>query len=141
MVDDYMDITKSTAASTYCTDIYMLTRRIGSLDVMYGEYLDLTLWENRVKAQMPMLLARADAAGRFVIKGVEDHFCVKMELGTSPEIYLSAPWAQVRFENVCCTHYRKPLTGDVFQPVYLPGGRPLHTIDMVTSCSNLDVSE
>lgn len=126
LVEDAMDIEKGN--STWCTDIYLLTRRVGSIDVLYGEYLDLTVYENRVRAQMPNLTARADAAGRFVFKGKEDNFCVQLQLGTSPEIYLAAPWAQARFSDVCCARVRTPMAGDPFQPQYLPGGRPLHHI-------------
>lgn len=125
MVEDALDVSRNGA--TYCTDIYLLTRRIGSIDVLYGEYLDLRTFESRVKKQLATASFRADAAGRFVFKGKEDNWCVNLMMGTSPEIYLAAPWAQVRFQDVCCGRERQPLVGDVFQPQYLPGGAPLHT--------------
>jgi hypothetical protein len=130
MVDDAMDISRNVAVGGYCTDIYLLTRRIGSLDVLYGEYLDMRVYENRVKAQWPTatFTARSDAAGRFVMKGKEQNFCVQLLMGTSPELYLSAPWAQVRFEDVCCSRKRPPINGDIFQKSYLPGGHPLHNV-------------
>lgn len=132
LVDDALDLSK--AADTYCTDIYLLTRRIGSIDVLYGEYMDLRVYENRVRAKTPEFHARADAAGRFVVKGKEDNWCVQLIMGTSPEIYISAPWAQVRFQDVCCARSRQPLTGDPFQPLYLPGGRPLHEATTDVGC-------
>ena len=124
MVDDAMDITKG--AGTWCTDIYLLTRKIGSIDVLYGEFLDMREYENRIRRQMPDFTARADSGGRFVVKGKEDNWCVTLMMGTSPEIYLSAPWAQVRISDVCCARKRQPLTGDPYQKFYLPGGKPLH---------------
>ena len=124
IVDDAFDISKFGA--TYCTDIYLLTRQIGAQSVLYGEYLDLRTYENRVRAQMPDFRVRADAAGRFAFKGKEDNWCIELILGTSPEIYLSAPWAQVRFQDVCCARNRQPLTGDPYQADYMPGGAPLH---------------
>ena len=138
IVDDYLDIAHTPATGKSCTDIYLLTRRIGSIDVLYGEYLDMTTWETRVKAQYPNASSRADAAGRFLARGMDINFCIALELGTSPEIYIAAPWAQARIENVCCTHHRKPLTGDMSQPVYLPGGKPLHNVSMVVPCDDLD---
>lgn len=125
IVDDAMDIGKF--SDTYCTDIYLLSRRIGAIDVLYGEYLDTRVYENRVRAQMPSFSAKADAAGRFVTKGKEDNWCIQLIMGTSPEIYLSAPWAQVRIQDICCSRERTPLTGDPYQKFYLPGGKPLHT--------------
>jgi len=128
MVDDAFDINKWNDGM-YCTDIYLLTRRIGSMDVLYGEYLDMREYENRIRAQFPQttISARADAAGRFVVKGKEDNWCIQTMIGMSPEIYIAAPWAQARISNVCCTRSRKPLTGDPFQKFYLPGGKPAHT--------------
>jgi hypothetical protein len=124
IVDDAMDIEKGN--NTWCTDVYVLTRRVGSIDVMYGEYLDLRVWETRVRTHAPAMTARTDGAGRFALKHKEDNFCVQLIMGTSPEIYLSAPWAQVRLYDVCCSRKRQPITGDIFQKAYLPGGKPLH---------------
>jgi hypothetical protein len=131
IVEDSLDITRP--GSSYCTDIYLLTRQIGSQAVFYGEYLDLRTYETRVKKQMPTFGVRTDAAGRFAMKGKEDNFCLSLELGTSPEIYLSAPWAQARFSDVCCGRVRKPLSGDPFQPFYMPG-YPLHKATSEPGC-------
>lgn len=126
MVDDHYDITRYGATNQYMTDIHILTRKIGNYEVLYGEYLDLRVWADRVMKQYPQLTAKADAAGRFAFKGKEDNWCVSLIVGTSPELYLSAPWAQVRISDVMCTRIRKPLTGDIRQPRYMPG-YPLHT--------------
>jgi hypothetical protein len=132
LVDDALDIERS--GSRYCTDIYLLSRRIGSIDVLYGEYLDLRVYENRVRAKMPDFRARADAAGRFVYKGKEDNWCLELIMGTSPEIYIAAPWAQVRIQDVCCARTRTPIVGDPFQPNYMPGGHPLHQAVTSDNC-------
>lgn len=124
LVDDAFDITKGNA--TWCTDIYLLTRKIGSMDVLYGQYLDMREYENRVRAKMPEFTAHADGTGRFVTKGKEDNWCVQLMMGMSPELYISAPWAQARISDVCCGRKRVPLTGDPHQKWYLPGGKPLH---------------
>lgn len=118
LVTDTIDISK--AGSNYAADGYLLTRRIGARDVLYGEYLDLRNYENAVKKSMPDFRARSDAAGRFLIKGKEDNFCVKLIMGTSPELYLSAPWAQARFIGLATPRKRQPLTKDPFQPLYGP---------------------
>jgi hypothetical protein len=124
MVEDSMDINKSLYG--YSTDVYILTRRIGSLDVLYGEYLDLRDYENRVKKYVPAFSARSDAAGRFITKAKEDNWCTTLMMGMSPELYLSAPWAQVRISNVAGVKMRRPVSGDPFQPDYLPGGGLLY---------------
>lgn len=126
IVEDAMDISKS-ATGDFQTDVYLLTRRIGSTDVLHGEYLDLRVAENRLRAHDADLRMHSDAGGRFMLKGKEDNFCHQLILGTSPEIYLSAPWAQVRFQDVACARQRRPLTGDPFQGEYMPGGTPIYT--------------
>lgn len=118
IVDDSLDIDYNGAL--YSTDIYVLTRRIGSTDVLYGEYLDMRVAENRLKSADPSLRWRTDSMGRFVMKGKEQNFCHQLIMGTSPEIYLSAPWAQVRIYDIGCTRQRTPVIGDPFQPQYLP---------------------
>ena len=135
MTDDAFDITRFGATSNYCTDIYLLTRKVGSFDVLYGEYLDLRVWADRLRKHDPNVRARTDPVGRFSIKGKEDNFCHQLIIGTSPELYISAPWAQVRIQDICCNRERVPLTGDVYQPQYLPG-QPLHTAQVVTFTSN-----
>jgi len=126
IVEDALDISRFGATSNYCTDIYLLTRKVGSIDVLYGEYLDLRVWESKVRKHDPDFRGRADQAGRFAFKGKEDNFCTQLILGTSPEVYLAAPWAQVRFSDVCCSRQRQPLTGDPFQKIYLPGGSNIY---------------
>jgi len=130
IVDDALDITRPNAY--YCTDVYLLTRRVGNIDVLYGEYLDLREYENRIKKVDAQFRIRTDASGRFAIRSKEDNWCHQIMVGTSPEIYLAAPWAQVRFQDVCCDRKRQPLTGDVFQKTYLPGGKPMYEATAVT---------
>lgn len=125
IVEDVLDITYN--GTNYISDIYLLTRRIGSQDVLYGEYLDMRIFENRLRAKDPTLRMRSDAVGRFITKAKEQNFCHQLILGTSPEIYLSAPWAQVRIQDVACSKQRQPVIGDPFQAAYLPGGQPTAT--------------
>jgi hypothetical protein len=119
MVDDTMDIGK--ALYGWNTDIYLLTRKVGSLDVLYGEFLDMRVYENRIKKFAPKFTAQSDAAGRFVTKAKEDNWCFTLMLGTSPEVYISAPWAQARISGVSCAKKRRPVNGDPYQIEYLPG--------------------
>jgi len=121
MVEDSLDVSRP-VDEKYCTDLYILTRKVGSIDCLYGEYLDLREVENRAKKMSNNYSARADAAGRFLTKALEEAFCIRFAMGTSPELYLSMPWAQVRISNVCCARKRRPIVGDPFQPHYLPGG-------------------
>ena len=124
MVDDAFDITRPSA--NYCSDVYLLTRRIGNRDVFYGEYLDLSSYGNLMRKFNEATGIRVESAGRFAFKGKEDNWCGMAMAGTSPELYLSAPWAQARIMNVCCSRVLKPVVGTPFQPDYTPGGSGLY---------------
>jgi len=127
IVEDALDISQTDDGTKWQSDIYILTRKVGSTDVLYGEYLDLRTVENRLRVHDPNLRMRADAAGRFMVKSKEDNFCHAVIVGSSPELYLSAPWAQVRMSDIACARERRPISGDVFQGAYLPGGLPIYT--------------
>lgn len=129
MVEDTLDINLNGSGTGYISDIYLLTRRVGSIDVLYGEYLDMRSYEARVKKSAPDVRSRTDATGRFLMKSKEENFCFQMIMGTSPELYLAAPWAQVRISDVSCARARQPLTGDPYQSEYMPGGTPLYEAD------------
>jgi hypothetical protein len=124
LVDDAFDITRPNAM--YCTDVYLLTRQVGSRPLLYGEYLSLGDYQNMMRKFNSATGIRAEAAGRFAFKGKEDNWCGVAMVGTSPEIYIAGPWAQARIMNVCCTRRLQPVTGDPFQPEYMPGGAPMY---------------
>jgi hypothetical protein len=114
IVSDYITITQS--GDNYCADIYLLTRRIGNTDVLYGEYLDMRQAVNRALRAAPGLKWRSDVGGRLLQSHKTDNFCLSLIAGSSPEYYLAAPWAQARFIEVGCARERKPQVGDPFQP-------------------------
>lgn len=116
MVHDTFTIGQS--GTNYCADIYLLTRRIGNGDVLYGQYMDFRIAARAYARQMRRMKIHSDAAGRFLMTHFEETFCTQLVMATSPEYYLSAPWAQVRFYNVCADKARRPITGDPYQTTY-----------------------
>lgn len=125
LVEDSMLISE-VDTNIWSSDIYLLTRTIGSQDVLYGEYLDMRIWENRIRRHMEGFTGRSDEGGRFALKSKEDNFCVQAIVGTSPELYLAAPWAQVRISGVATQRVRTPLVGSPFQRTFMPGGANLY---------------
>jgi len=113
IVSDTVAISES--GSNTCADVWLLTRRIGNTDVLYGEYLDMRLAQNRARAAAQNLKWRSDVGGRLLMSHKTDNFCLALIAGTSPEIYIEAPWAQARFVNVGCAVARRPKTGDPYQ--------------------------
>jgi len=127
MVDDAFSIS-NVGNNNFCSDIYLLTRKIGNRDVLYGEYLDLRKYAAAMMKYAGQIASSisTDSAGRFSFRGKLDNWCGQAMAGISPEIYLSAPWAQARIMNVCCQRLFTPVVGTPFQPDYLPGGKPLY---------------
>ena len=139
LVDDAFSITRP-AGTNYCSDVYLLVRKIGAYEVLYGEYLDLGNYANMMKKFNDATSVRAEAGGRFAFKGKEDNWCGTAMVGASPEIYLSAPWAQARIMCVCCDRKLKPTTGDPFQPDYMPGGAPMYgATEWGSSCVDVPI--
>jgi hypothetical protein len=111
-------LTLSTSGGNYCSDIFLLTRQIGNRDVFRGMYMDLRIAARAYARRTRAMKIHSDAVGRFLMSHKVDNFCTQLIMGTSPELYLAAPWAQVRFEDVCVDKARKPIVGDPYQPDY-----------------------
>lgn len=116
IVHDTLTIGQS--GTSYCSDIYLLTRRIGNGVVFTGEYMNLRIAENAYRQRGFMTTFVTDPVGRFLQSIKQDNFCAQLILGTSPEFYLAAPWAQARFEDVCVAKKRRPITGDPYQSTF-----------------------
>ncbi len=89
-------------ANNYVSDIYILTRRIGNRTVLRGEFQDL-----RASAALMQEYFgdnyRITDGGKFLLWSVKDNLCFKTCLVTRAGLYLSAPWAQARITDVCCS--------------------------------------
>ena len=90
------------------SDIYLLTGKVGSMKMWYGEHLSA-----QVAAQ------KYGGAGYFSTDGgrilglyVNDNQCIQLREWMHPRLYTVAPWAQVRFQNVKCTQAGGVLSPD-----------------------------
>lgn len=89
-------------ANSFASDIYILTRRVGPRQVLFGEYQDMT--------QASEVLNRVFGGGhgvtdggRFIVYGRKDELCFNQCIITRPGLVVTAPWAQARIANVCCS--------------------------------------
>lgn len=99
-------------ADSYSSDVYILTRRIGAREVLRGEYLDLTKAQNLLGEWFGKQFRVTDG-GKFLVYSKVDETCFNTCLITRPGLFLSAPWAQARITDVCCTKQLKPLSPDI----------------------------
>jgi hypothetical protein len=109
-------------AGSYVTDIYILTRQVGPRQVVFGEYQNLSQaseYLNRVFGGGH----RVTDGGRFVVYGRKDELCFNECIVTRPGLVVSAPWAQARIANVCCTvDQLTPLSPDPDSEYFLDYG-------------------
>jgi len=100
LVNDWIPWTS--VAPTLCSDIYILTRRIGNLPIMYLQWQNMNEGAAALTKQAGYSHYTTSDGGRFMHWIRSDELCVQVCLALKPSLFLSAPWAQARVDNVCC---------------------------------------
>ena len=97
---DWMAISQS--APYHISDIYMLTRRIGTRRVLQGQYMPVNMGADAVNAQVGYSYFNTEAmqGGRMIRWMKFDNTCVQPCALVKPRLYLDAPWAQAVINNV-----------------------------------------
>lgn len=90
------------------SDAYLLTRSVGSMKMWYGEHLDASVASGLYNG----LGYFSTDGGRVLGMYTNDNECVQLKEWMHPRIYTTAPWAQVRFQDVKCTDAVSPLSPD-----------------------------
>jgi len=110
--------TFGSAAPYWTGDIYVLTRAIGGLRVMTGQYIDMTNPANAFAEQIGYPHYRATDNGRFLTYSKTDNECVNATVLIRPNLWLNAPWAQARIMNVAAMTPLVPLSFDPTSSYY-----------------------
>lgn len=106
------------AAPYFTGDIYVLTRRIGNIPVMWGQYIDMTDPAAAFEREAGYAHYKATDNGRFLVYWKTDNECVQGTVVLRPNIYLSAPWAQARIMNVAALTPLAPISPDPTSSYY-----------------------
>jgi hypothetical protein len=98
---DWLPVNQS--APYFCSDIYLLTRRIGNRRVLQGQYVPSNLGADAVSevAGYNYFQVQQMQSGRALRWLKYDNACVQPCFLTRPRLYLETPWAQGKIENVC----------------------------------------
>ncbi len=109
---DWLPITQ--AAPNFCSDIYLLTRRLGARRVLYGQYMPADMGAQAVAevAGFPHFNVEAMQAGRALRWMKFDNACVQPCLMLRPRLFLETPWAQGVINNVCVERQFNAMTPD-----------------------------
>lgn len=88
--------------NSYVSDIYILTRRVGPTQAIFGEYQDLRSAAEEMNKQFGGGFRITDN-GKFLVYARQDELCFNTCIVTRPGMVVQAPWAQARIANVCCS--------------------------------------
>lgn len=113
---DWMDLGQ--AAPNFTGDMYVLTRRIGNVPVFWGQFIDMTQPAARFAEEAGYAHYRALDGGRFLSYWKTDNECTQATVVLRPNLYLSAPWAQARIQDVACLRPLAPLSADPLSSYY-----------------------
>lgn len=100
LVNDWIPVTQS--APYFCSDIYILTRRIGNLPVLYGQWMNMNQGAAALAKQLGFSHFTTSDGGRFIHFAKVDNLCIQTCTAMRPALFLMAPWAQARIDTVCC---------------------------------------
>ncbi len=123
-------IPQTSTAPNFCSDIYILTRRVGGLRVLYGQFQDFAKTLSGVPVENLVFGARVTDGGRFLSYSKSVNECFNESLLFKPRLKLIAPWLQGRITNVCAPFDippQTPIPGDDYfwagaTPANLSGG-------------------
>jgi hypothetical protein len=107
---DWLDYGQS--APYFTSDIYVLTRQIGNIPVLWGQYIDMAQPAQAFNTAAGYTHYQATDGGRFLVYWKTDNECTQTTVVTRPNLYMSAPWAQARIQNVACMRPLAPISPD-----------------------------
>jgi hypothetical protein len=108
----------SQAAPHFVGDMYLLTRRIGNVPTLSGQYIDMSKPAARFTEEVGLAHYRATDGGRFLVYWKTDNECTQPTVVMRPNLYLSAPWACARIQNVAALSPLAPLSLDPTSSYY-----------------------
>ena len=85
---------------------------------LWGQFLDMTAPAARFAEEAGYAHYRALDGGRFLAYWKTDNECTQATLVMRPNVYLSAPWACARIQNVACQRPLNPLSADPTSSYY-----------------------
>lgn len=101
IVDDCVPFTVS--GSREFGSLYLLVKKIGPLDILFGEYVDLNRTAGRVIAEMGVINKRYEITdgGRFLSWVENKNECFDVRLSTKVRLIAKAPQLLGRIDNIC----------------------------------------
>jgi hypothetical protein len=117
--------TESTVNGTkvFCSDIFVLTRKVGAGPVFFGQYQDFAATLAGVDIQQ-YGRARVSDGGKVLIWAQSENDCTSVSTLVRARLVLNAPWLQGRITNVCAPFTLTPLSAVPGDDYFYAGPTP-----------------
>jgi len=100
-----------TPGGAQVSDLYVMVRQIGATPILWGQYIDMRQPAARF-SEVAEQHYKATDDGKFLSYWKTDNECIQNTVVFRPNIYIKAPWAQARIQNVACTRPLAPILPD-----------------------------
>lgn len=103
-------------------DIYILTRAIGGIPILYGVYQDFTKAGQALAARFGADRFKITDGGRFIVyQKITNETCFNTCIILRPGLKVKAPWLQARIYDVGCEVQFEPISKDPDSDYFLYG--------------------
>jgi len=97
-------------------DAYLLTGKVGSVQMISGQMLDM----RKVPPTYPKATYSYTDGGRLLTWSNQDQTCMQREVEFQPRLLMWAPWAQARFQDIECNTPGGVLSPDPWETSFFP---------------------
>ena len=124
-------IPQTSNAPYFCSDIFVLTRRVGVMRTLYMEHQDFatTLKNTTVPINELVDGARVTDGGRFMLWSNSVNECFNQTVLTKARVRMRAPWLLGRITNVCAPFNLPPETSEPCDEYFWAGNPPANVAD------------
>lgn len=115
LANDYLPMAQcdqDCASGGFATDIYVLTRRLGNQEILYGTYQNFaTTIGPELASRFGSDQFRVSDAGKFLRYQMLRHeVCFNTCVSMRPGLHIAAPFVQARIHDICATAQFQPIS-------------------------------
>jgi len=110
LVNPWLEGTWDADAGAFVSDLYILTRKVGAREILYGIYHNMNAGSQAFASQAGYQRFTTTDGGRFLIGSSVTNLCIKAKTWIKPGLYCSAPWAQGRLTNIAYNTVLDPVS-------------------------------
>lgn len=126
LTNDWIPQVPRPGGGSFCSDIFVLTRKVGALPVLFQQYQDFASTLNGVDLSSLITSARVTDGGRFLSYAKNVNECFNQTVLAKLRLKLRAPWVQGRLLNVCAPFDIPPINATPGSAYFDAGHPPLN---------------